>query len=78
MNDNKINLKAIVDKAIVSFNSKEEYLIRNDLSERCICSRFMLHLTNALKSTKYSDYVVDVEYNRGAREGEKLLTIFTF
>ena len=71
MNDNKIKLKAIVDKAIVSFNAKEEYLIRNDLSERCICSRFMLHLTNALKSTKYSDYVVDVEYNRGADGQER-------
>jgi len=71
MNDYKINLKAIVDKAIVSFNSKEEYLIKNDLSERCICSRFMLHLTDALKNTNYKDYIVDVEYNRGADGQER-------
>lgn len=71
MNDNKINLKAIVDKAIVSFNSKEEYLIKNDLSERCICSRFMMHLTDALKNTNYQDYIVDVEYNRGADGQER-------
>ena len=71
MNNQKIILKNIVDKAIVSFNSKEEYLIKNDLSERCICSRFMLHLTDALKNTNYKDYIVDVEYNRGADGQER-------
>lgn len=65
MEDIKIELKSIVDKALNSFNQSEKYLIENNLSERCICSRLMLHLTNALRQTEFSDYVVDVEYNRG-------------
>lgn len=48
-------LKSIVQNAILSFNRSERYLIRNDLSERCICARFAMHLTEALKGTEYSD-----------------------
>ncbi len=59
-------LRTIVDKAISSFNELDSYLIKNDLSERCICARFALHLTKALENTSYNNYVVDVEYNRGA------------
>ena len=58
-------LKRVVQNAILSFNGSERYLIKNDLSERCICARFAMHLTEALKGTEYSDYLVDVEYNRG-------------
>ena len=58
-------LKRVVQNAILSFNGSERYLIRNDLSERCICARFAMHLTEALKGTEYSNYLVDVEYNRG-------------
>lgn len=66
MENEHIILKNIVDEAIEKFNEKEEYLIRNDLSERCICAKFALYLTESLKDTEYSDYIVDVEYNRGA------------
>lgn len=55
----------VVEQAIASFNEKEMYLIENDVSERCICARFAIHLTDALKYTLYNDYLVDVEYNRG-------------
>lgn len=65
-----INLKNIVEKAISSFNVKEKYLIENDLSERCICARFAMYLTKALVGTRYDDYIVDVEYNRGANGKE--------
>ena len=65
MNIKKELLNILVD-AINNFNREEGYLIKNDLSERCICARFAMHLTTALKDTKYSDYIVDVEYNRGA------------
>lgn len=58
----------IVKKAINSFNEDERYLIENTLSERCICSRFALHITNELIEQKYSGYVVDVEYNRNYRD----------
>lgn len=65
MTETVTTLKGIVQNAILSFNRSERYLIRNDLSERCICARFAMHLTEALKGTEYSDYLVDVEYNRG-------------
>lgn len=70
MNNQQQKLKAIVCRALETFNNKETYLIENDLSERCICSRFALHLTNALLETEYSEYIVDVEYNRGANGKE--------
>ncbi|MCD8326162.1 MAG: hypothetical protein LUC90_05615 [Lachnospiraceae bacterium] len=60
------SLKDIVDKAIKTFNEQEKYLLENDLSERCICARFAMHLSNVLKGTEYSEYLVDVEYNRSA------------
>lgn len=56
----------IVKTAIIDFNEKEEYLIANDLSERCICARFAMYLSKVLVNSKYRDYDVDVEYNRGA------------
>ena len=65
------SVKRIVNDAIHSFNEKEKYLIENDLSERCICARFAMHLTDALRNSDFSDYIVDVEYNRGARGKEK-------
>ena len=70
MQNEFINLKNIVEKAISSFNVKEKYLIEHDLSERCICARFAIYLTKALSGTRYDDYIVDVEYNRGANGKE--------
>ena len=65
MQDSKDELKNIMIGAIENFNREEEYLIKNDLSERCICARFAIYLTAALKDTEYNQYTVDVEYNRG-------------
>ncbi len=62
----KNELKTVMVNAINNFNREEGYLIKNDLSERCVCARFAMHLTTALQGTEYSDYIVDVEYNRGA------------
>lgn len=70
MNEQQKRLKKIVCQALDAFNSTESYLIKNDLSERCICARFAIHLTNALMGSEYRDYVVDVEYNRGANGKE--------
>ena len=70
MNHQQEQLKNIVCKSLDTFNSTESYLIENDLSERCICSRLAMHLTNALQDSEYRDYVVDVEYNRGANGKE--------
>ena len=63
--DRRNQIRSILISAIECFNQKEKYLIENDLSERCICAKFSFYLTEAIKGTNYSDYIVDVEYNRG-------------
>ena len=55
----------VLNEAIVTFNSNERYLMINDLSERCICSKFASYLERAINKSSFKDYVVDVEYNRG-------------
>lgn len=67
------SLEAIVNEAIIVFNEDERYLIENDLSERCICARFAIILTEVLRHTQYKEYVVDVEYNRGANGSERAI-----
>lgn len=64
--DEQEELLKIVKKAILTFNEKEKYLLKNNLSERCICSKFADYLNRELKvNEKYIQYDVDVEYNRG-------------
>ena len=41
-------------------------MIEHDLSERCICAKFASYLEKSLQGTNYSEYNVDVEYNRGS------------
>ncbi|MBQ8506733.1 MAG: hypothetical protein IJ466_04815 [Clostridia bacterium] len=65
MNIQQEKMKAYVEAAIADFNANEQYLVRNDLSERCICAKFATYLEKQIKQSEFSDYVVDVEYNRG-------------
>jgi hypothetical protein len=68
MNSEQRRLKQMVEKSINEFNANEMYLLENNLSERCICSRFAIYLQNEVAlSNIYQDYIVDVEYNRGAK-----------
>ncbi len=68
MNDEQIRLEEIVENAIESFNANEKYLLENDLSERCVCAKFAMYLQHEIfESVTYQDYIVDIEYNRGAR-----------
>ena len=62
LND-KCNL--LVQQAIQTFNENERFLIENDLSERCICAKFATYLKSEIENSEFSDYEVDVEYNRG-------------
>ena len=61
-------IRQLVDSARKSFNDKEKYLIKANLSERCICAKFASHLEKVLSNSIYKDYNVDVEYNRGIRD----------
>ena len=68
----KNDLKNIMVSVINEFNEKEKYIIKNDLSERCICARFAMYLQKAIQnSQQYNQYIVDVEYNRGADGKER-------
>ena len=68
-------LSECVPTAIRAFNDSEMHLIKNDLSERCICARFAMYLSKAIENTPFSDYYVDVEYNRGALGDTKIAKI---
>ena len=65
MTNRQRKLLNCVNQAIADFNQNECYLIKNDLSERCICAKFAIYLNNIIKSSEFSEYEVDVEYNRG-------------
>lgn len=40
--DEQDKLLEIVQKSIDAFNDSEQYLIKNDLSERCICAKYAM------------------------------------
>ncbi len=68
MNFEQTELKNLVERTIHKFNANENYLFLNDLSERCICARFAFYLQNEVMFfPQYQEYIVDVEYNRGAK-----------
>lgn len=48
------------------------YITIADFSERTLCGALMIEIHEELKRTKFSDYFVDVEYNRNI--GGKLKT----
>lgn len=54
-----------LNQAIKKFNRLESYLIENDLSERCICSKLASYIERELIHSDFSSYSVDVEYNKG-------------
>jgi hypothetical protein len=57
-------LVSIFESSIKATTKKDKDLFINDCAERTICSALMLQLDNEIKSTPFSDYYSDVEYNR--------------
>ena len=66
MTEKQREIRRVLESAIECFNNNEKYLIENDLSERCLCSKFAMYIERALVGTEFNDYMVDVEYNRGS------------
>ncbi len=64
-------IRDILETAINKFNENDAYLIENDLSERCICSRLAFYMQQTLMTSRFSEYTVDVEYNRGVKGRDK-------
>lgn len=61
-------LKKIFNKANDKFLAKESNLILDDVAERCLCGDLKSYLARELANTIYSDYHVDIEYNRNCGE----------
>lgn len=65
MTEKQQRIRWILERAIHTFNRNEQYLLANDLSERCICAKFAMYLERAVRRSPFKDYITDVEYNRG-------------
>lgn len=59
-----LRLKELFLEANKNFLEKDRKLLIDKASERTVCGALMLKLYEVLKETEYSDYYVDVEYNR--------------
>ncbi|MDY4783390.1 hypothetical protein [Pygmaiobacter massiliensis] len=70
MTEKQQAITSCVNMAINQFNFKEKYLISRDLSERCICAKFMRYLEDEIANSQFQKYTVDVEYNRGNQGNE--------
>lgn len=68
MTSEQERITELITEAISKFNQSEIYLLKNNLSERCICAKFMSYLEKVIKGSEFSEYEVDVEYNRGYDE----------
>lgn len=57
-------LIGIFEKANKQFLTSDHDLLLSKVSERTLCGALMLHLHNIIQKTEFSEYKVDVEYNR--------------
>lgn len=65
MTEKQKQIEQLLQRTIKLFNKKEQYLIKNNLCERCICARFAMYLERVLSRSVFRDYTTDVEYDRG-------------
>lgn len=65
MTTDQLFLLGKIQEAIDKFNLENSYLMDNDLNERTIYPHLAESIKEKLADTDYSDYVYDVEYNRG-------------
>jgi hypothetical protein len=60
-------VRAHLEAALRRLVEHDRYLLENDLSERCIASRLAMYL-----QAEFSDYAVDVEYDRHGFEPKRM------
>ena len=58
------DIERIINKSLDLLYSKDKKIFKNDLCERCIAFRFGLYFYQIMQEEKYSDYDIDMEYNR--------------
>lgn len=67
---NHVLQRALMEYALRKFNQCEQYLLKNNVSERNMCQRLAVYLQEGLSEYIIPDYVVDTEYNRGMHGSE--------
>lgn len=70
--DLKSVIAEIMQASIDNFNKNEMYLLKHDVSERCICAKFACYVDKELCRRNLSQYSVDVEYNRSEKAPKRL------
>lgn len=58
------DIERIINKSLDQLYSKDKKLFTNDLCERCLAFRFGMYFYQIMQEEKYSDYDIDMEYNR--------------
>lgn len=70
MNEEKNHLEEIIEKALAELYEKDYYLIKTDVQEQAIVSRFALYFEKYIKELK-GDYNLDLEYNRNLKNPKR-------
>lgn len=65
MTEKQKQIQELVQRTINRFNKQEQYLIKNNLCERCICGRFAMYLERIISRSVFKGYTTDIEYDRG-------------
>ncbi len=78
MDNMAIELKSIFLAANNDLLRKDLLLFINEVSERTICGALMNKICDRIKRSKYSNYFVDVEYNRNKNKRIKTCCIREF
>lgn len=65
MTEKQEEIYQLLQRVINRFNKKEQFLIKNDLCERCICTRFAIYLERSVSRSAFHNYTTDVEWDRG-------------
>ncbi|CUB30296.1 hypothetical protein DFO69_0111 [Bacillus subtilis] len=61
------------EKTSISFLKEQKAFISSGISERSLCGELMKYLTSEIRKTTFSDYHVDVEYNRNKGKKKTIL-----
>ena len=65
MTEKQEQILELLQKTIYQFNKREQYLLKNDLCERCICGKFAMYIERAIPRSSFKEYTTDIEYDRG-------------
>ena len=71
--ESKKELISLFKKANENFISKHSYLLKYNLSERCIVAALAMELNLVKNDNNYEQFNVDVEYNKSKEDIKKIM-----